>query len=242
MRSQRGNILFLILLAVVLFAALSYAVTSGMRGGGNNASKESAQAAASAIIQYLTMVQSEVQRLMLVNDCTTDNLDWRTGKYVRFDNTAIGTYTATAVTPKTGCAVFSDYGGPVVPQTFEQYTQQSYMTGYAAANTSGWRGGHFASRWANRLNEGTSANDIVLVTDGLRYDICAYMINPNNPPASIPTDAIDVTTQAQATSPATITGGDRIDHALNIVGPYFATEIINGGYNFCRAGIVLISR
>lgn len=64
-RSQRGNILFLILLAVILFAALSYAVTSSMRGGGNNAAKESAQTEASHILNYFTQIDTAVQRMMM---------------------------------------------------------------------------------------------------------------------------------------------------------------------------------
>jgi len=77
MRRTRGNILFLILLAVVLFAALSYAVTSSMRGGGRDASSENLQAGAAAISQYVALLRIEVQRLMLMNDCKVENIDWR---------------------------------------------------------------------------------------------------------------------------------------------------------------------
>ena len=62
---QRGNILFLILLAVVLFAALSYAVTS-QRDGGKNASGESAKSHASALLQYAALVENTVHRMVMV--------------------------------------------------------------------------------------------------------------------------------------------------------------------------------
>ena len=64
-RPQGGNILFLILLAVVLFAALSYAVTSGMRGGGNSASKESLQSQVAALQNTVMGVRSSLLRGIL---------------------------------------------------------------------------------------------------------------------------------------------------------------------------------
>lgn len=62
---QRGNILFLILLAVVLFAALAYAVTNSLRGGGNNANPEKDKADASVILQRVSMIESAFNRATL---------------------------------------------------------------------------------------------------------------------------------------------------------------------------------
>lgn len=67
-RRQRGNILFLILLAVVLFAALSYAVTQSMRGGGKDSSDEKNQLAASAILNQITLWRGSYERLRVSGD------------------------------------------------------------------------------------------------------------------------------------------------------------------------------
>lgn len=62
MAKQSGNVLFLILIAVALFAALSYAVSQSTRGGGN-ADDETAKIAASNLIQLLGSYKVGVDRL-----------------------------------------------------------------------------------------------------------------------------------------------------------------------------------
>lgn len=80
-QKQQGNVLFLILIAVALFAALSYAVTKSTSGGGN-ADKEKARLLASEILSYYNSVNVAVLRMhisgvSLVDMCFDDPL-WAT--------------------------------------------------------------------------------------------------------------------------------------------------------------------
>src|SRR5690606_535896 len=77
MKTERGNILFLILLAVILFAALSYAVTSSMRGGGKDASEESLQLAASDMLQWLASLDAAVMRMHLGGGYAYEDISFR---------------------------------------------------------------------------------------------------------------------------------------------------------------------
>lgn len=64
-RSENGNALFLILIAVALFAALSYAITSSGRGGGD-ITKEQAQIKAAQISGAIAYLESNINRLYLL--------------------------------------------------------------------------------------------------------------------------------------------------------------------------------
>lgn len=62
--NQRGNVLFLILIAVALFAALSYAVTQSSRSGGDS-SRETNILNAAQLTQYPTSIRTAVLRLVI---------------------------------------------------------------------------------------------------------------------------------------------------------------------------------
>lgn len=64
-QGERGNVLFLILIAVALFAALSYAVTSSSRSGGGDANNESALVRSAQITQYPSSVRTSMIRMMV---------------------------------------------------------------------------------------------------------------------------------------------------------------------------------
>lgn len=63
-KHQKGNVLFLILIAVALFAALSYAVTQSSRSGGD-ASKETNVINTASLTQYPNSVRTAVLRLII---------------------------------------------------------------------------------------------------------------------------------------------------------------------------------
>jgi hypothetical protein len=71
-----GNALFLVLIGVVLFAALSYAVTlSTTAGGGDDAGKDSATIVSSQLIQYTTSIEQAIMK-MRIDGATDTNISF----------------------------------------------------------------------------------------------------------------------------------------------------------------------
>jgi hypothetical protein len=69
-KTNRGNVLFLILIAVVLFGALSYAVTSSMRTGSSTTEKEQAKLDQAVMDNYMAAINVGKMRLEMAG-CTS---------------------------------------------------------------------------------------------------------------------------------------------------------------------------
>jgi hypothetical protein len=105
--AQRGNALFLILIAVALFAALSYAITQSGRGGGT-ATKEQNSVIAASAVEYPATLRTVIMRMIIAGSPgqgsgTAVSLAWpETGQTYQVFDPAGGAWTAAA--PPSGVA------------------------------------------------------------------------------------------------------------------------------------------
>lgn len=155
---EGGNVLFIILIAVALFAALSFAVTQSMRSSGgknSNASSEKNQLLVDQLSQYSSMVSTAVTRIILNNSCSLNTINFGTPLWQ--DNTA---YDLGNLTPPTKvCDVFNINGGGVIFQAppFEALNVSGKEYGFT---------GHIAL-----TDVGTAANELLMVVE-VNKDIC----------------------------------------------------------------------
>ncbi|WP_435640540.1 hypothetical protein [Micavibrio aeruginosavorus] len=75
--TENGNVLFLILIAVALFAALTFAVVQ-TRGGGSDANKEKLQIAASQLAQYGGDIEAAILRMRVGKGMGPDVMSFET--------------------------------------------------------------------------------------------------------------------------------------------------------------------
>lgn len=78
-KNERGNALFLILIAVALFAALSYAITQSGRGGGSGVDKETVVITSGQVVEQPAAVRTAVTRMIITGVAAAS---------VKFDTTA----------------------------------------------------------------------------------------------------------------------------------------------------------
>lgn len=107
MRKEEGNALFLILIAVALFAALSCAITQSGRGGGT-VRKEQSTLDAAKIIQYAGSVGQVISRMRLAAGCSETQIS--------FENGSEGGYVNVGAPADKSCHVFNSNGGAAVWQ------------------------------------------------------------------------------------------------------------------------------
>ncbi len=127
---ERGNVLFLILIAVALFGALSMAISysSSSGGTGGDIMRQQSRVNASEIIDYAGNLSTTISRLRL-NGCTQDQIS--------FENNIITTgYDNTLAPTDETCHVFKAAGGgAVVKNNTIEFTGSYVITNIGTADT-----------------------------------------------------------------------------------------------------------
>ncbi len=147
---ESGNVLFLILIAVVLFAALSYAVTQSSRSGAGSAANETSSLNAAQITQYPAAVRTAVVRMM-VNGTDVTELEFNPPvDFADLTSASVG--------------VFHPSGGGA-----------TYVTAPADVMENGSPGAWYFNGNFDIVNIGTSGvngNDLVAFLPGIKTSVC----------------------------------------------------------------------
>ncbi len=117
-KNYKGNVLFIILIAVGLFAALSYAVSNGMRGGGDIVTDKQANIAAGELLRAMQDIRQGYQFLWTNEGCSIDEIS-----FVKANKEFL-TEDFDALSPRTdeSCDIFSPNGANVsYPENIARY-------------------------------------------------------------------------------------------------------------------------
>lgn len=216
-----GNALFLILIAVALFAALSYAVTQSGRGGGG-IEREKRLLASAQLLDFAGLVKATVDRLMILNNVEEYMLRYnnnagqtRGGSYI---NGALGTPADPSL------YVFHPQGGGVTARVFPELSEPC-----DSCVNSNWQSGHFGIRWGRVEGVGTTAGDMILMVNYLTSEACRD-INARLGIAGTPVAEVDSSTSVTAPPPAlsAMSGAD----AAALAGKESFCFSGTGGYQF----------
>lgn len=101
--SQAGNVLFYILIAIALFAALSMAVANMMRNSPTSLGAEKARVFADDIMSYSASLRNAMQTLLISNECAESQIS--------FENGIVSGYANVGAPSNKTCHIFDSAGG-----------------------------------------------------------------------------------------------------------------------------------
>lgn len=181
-KNEKGNALFLILIAVALFAALSYAITQSGRGGGS-IDREQALITASQVTQYAAGLRTTITRMIITG-------------------TAVTAVDFTDDTTDDDDEVFDAAGGGAIEQDPPSSSQTSATPyDYLVPTTSA--SGHYMA------GIGTNAPEVILLARNLTTNVCTEIRRGLGLPTTIPpqvTANFDHTTPGAIGNATTING------------------------------------
>lgn len=175
-RHEKGNVLFLILIAVALFAALSFVITQSSRSGSGDAAREKSRMTASDILNQVTNVQTAVSRIVL-GGCAPEQLNFES---------AYDTVNVNPDAPVDGrCDVFGNKGGGAMARQAPEGS---------AADLTFYFVGSSALTGVGLTCTDTNCSDLTMTLHGVTEQVCEQLNDLNG----ISTAAGDMTDAQQA--------------------------------------------
>ncbi|MGH1403863.1 MAG: hypothetical protein ACRBDL_06435 [Alphaproteobacteria bacterium] len=138
-QAQRGSILVYILIAVILFGALSYAVTGMMRGAGDSIREEKSGVHISEILTYARSVRETIRILRISNNCEDVQISFERSPFDGSDPQYVNTNSPSDFS----CHVFHPSGGGLGYQPVDEIwldrskTAESYYGEYLFSGEHG---------------------------------------------------------------------------------------------------------
>ena len=159
---QSGNALFLILIAVALFAALSYAVTQSGRGGGS-IDRETEEIGLAQLMQEIGRVQNAFDRMSLLGT-PADQIEFCVPANITRSCFSSGTGADALCSTGSNCLFSAEGGGltslNLIAESLINPARGNIWTFREVSNAT------------TTLGHGTAAADIIFEHDGISLDAC----------------------------------------------------------------------
>jgi hypothetical protein len=157
--TQSGNILFLILIAVVLFAALSFALSNSTRGG-EKSGNEKNTIGASEMTQYASAVENAVMMLKVSKACEPESISFEPPPFDGNDDD----YVNPSSPADFSCHVFHPDGGRISVLQPPKGVNDGRPWAYIDRT--------IMKIGADQTSCGAACNDLVIVLGGLNEATC----------------------------------------------------------------------
>lgn len=215
MRNQNGNALFIILIAVILFAALSYAVTSSSRTGDTQITRENTRLNIAKVESFVATTRAGIQRTVLVNKANPWDLSFKNNAWL-YVNGSVKDPIGTPADPS--LFIFHPSGGAVTAMAFDGLARD--CPSCTAFNT---KPGSGAMNWCAVPNIGSTAPELIMGIGGITIDAC-QQINAKEGIATIADDA-------PGYAPQNFTTGTQPTTSTCMFSPF--STALAGKYSFC---------